>query len=60
MHNYTSDKPFDEKKVYATELYDYQRDPLEKENLAKEKRYEKLSASLYKKMQDFLKSQQKT
>jgi len=60
MHNYTSDKPFDEKKVYAKELYDYQRDPLEKENLVKDKRYEKLSSSLYQKMQDFLRSQQKT
>jgi iduronate 2-sulfatase len=59
MHNYTSDKPFDEKKVYATELYDYQKDPLEKENLVRDERYKKVSSSLYKKIQDYFKGQLK-
>lgn len=56
MHNYTSDKPFDEKKVYATELYDYQKDPLEKENLVKDRRYEKIASSLYKKCRSISRS----
>jgi arylsulfatase A-like enzyme len=53
MHDYTSDRPFDPKLVYATELYDYRKDPLEKQNLAKDGRYRKTSKNLYEEMQAF-------
>ena len=58
MNDHTSDRPFDEKRVYATELYDYQKDPLEKQNLVSDRRYQKISKELHKKMQAFLTSQQ--
>jgi arylsulfatase A-like enzyme len=53
MHDYTSDRPFDPKLVYATELYDYRKDPLEKQNLSKDGRYRKTSKNLYEEMQAF-------
>jgi iduronate 2-sulfatase len=57
MNHFTSKSPFDAKKVYATELYDYTKDPLEKINVANEPEYAKISSSLNEKMIQFFKSQ---
>jgi arylsulfatase A-like enzyme len=43
----------DRSKVYATELYDYEKDPLETVNVANENDYEVVSADLKKKMELF-------
>jgi arylsulfatase A-like enzyme len=57
MNHFTSKSPFDAKKVYAAELYDYSKDPLEKINVANEPEYAKISSSLNEKMIQFFKSQ---
>jgi arylsulfatase A-like enzyme len=59
MNHFTSKSPFDAKKVYAAELYDYSKDPLEKINVANEPEYAKISSSLNEKMIQFFKSQLK-
>ncbi len=59
MNDFTTSEPFSESKVYATELYDYTVDPLEKKNVVDEKSYSKVSADMYKKMIEFFKSQEK-
>jgi arylsulfatase A-like enzyme len=41
----------DRSKVYATELYDYEKDPLETVNVAKDKAYTAVAADLNKKME---------
>jgi arylsulfatase A-like enzyme len=38
MNDFTTDQAFDEHKVFATELYDYVNDPLEKVNIADDKK----------------------
>jgi hypothetical protein len=57
MNHFTSKSPFDAKKVYAAELYDYSKDPLEKINVVGEPEYAKISSSLNEKMIAFFKSQ---
>lgn len=57
--NYKSWMPFDKKLLVATELYDYQKDPLETKNLENDKTYSTVSAMLYKKMLGFLATQQR-
>jgi arylsulfatase A-like enzyme len=57
MNNFTSKQTFEVKKVYATELYDYEKDPLEKVNVVKDKKYKKIANNLNAKMMDFFKSQ---
>lgn len=59
MNDFTSKDPFSENKVYAKELYDYVKDPLEKVNAADDKKYAAISKDLYNKMIAFFKSQEK-
>lgn len=58
MNDFTSKQAFDSKKVYAGELYDYEKDPLEKVNVVADKAYANTSASLKAKMIAFFKSQE--
>ena len=58
MNNFTSKQPFNESQVYASEMYDYVKDPLEKVNVVNDKNYTSISASLKSKMIAFFKSQE--
>ena len=58
MNDFNSKQVFDSKKVYASELYDYEKDPLEKVNVVADKAYTKTSAALKAKMIAFFKSQE--
>lgn len=59
MNNFTSTEAFDAKKIYAQELYDYTKDPLEKVNVVNETNYSVVYKSMYTKMIAFFKSQEK-
>ena len=59
MNDFTSKQPFVANKVYATELYDYEKDPLEKVNVVNAKAYEAVSKEMYSKMLTFFKEQVK-
>jgi hypothetical protein len=58
MNNFTSKDTFNESQVYASEMYDYVKDPLEKINVVNDKNYTSISASLKSKMVAFFKSQE--
>ena len=58
-NNYTSAEPFDSKRIYAAELFDYVKDPLEKVNYANNKNYEKVEKELKEKLIAFLNTQKK-
>ena len=58
VKNFTSDKPYSADKVYARELYDYVKDPLEKVNVSDDKNYAAIAAKLDKKMVDYFKSKE--
>ncbi len=58
MNDFTSKQAFDPSKVYASELYDYEKDPLEKVNVVADKEYIKTSTELNKKMIAFFKTQE--
>ena len=58
MNNFTSKQPFNESQIYASEMYDYVKDPLEKVNVVNDKNYTSISASLKSKMVAFFKSQE--
>jgi len=60
MNDFTSEQPLDEQKVYAVELYDYKKDPLEKKNLINEKKYRQTILDLKGYMKQFFKGQQKS
>ena len=57
--NFKTYQPFSEKKVYAAELYDYEKDPLETINVAGDKKYTSIAKDLKSKMLTFFKSQEK-
>ena len=57
MSNFTSKQPFDEKKVYASELYDYTKDSLETINVVNESEYSTIAKELKQKMITFFNSQ---
>jgi arylsulfatase A-like enzyme len=59
MNNFTTSQPFDAKKVFATELYDYTIDPLEKVNVYKSEKYKSIATQMKAKMIKFFKSQEK-
>ena len=58
-NNYTSAETFDQSRVYAVEMYDYVKDPLEKENFANDKNYVTIAAELKGKVVAFLAAQKK-
>ena len=58
MNNFTSKDTFNESQVYASEMYDCVKDPLEKINVVNDKNYTSISASLKSKMIAFFKSQE--
>lgn len=55
--NFTSARPLKETDLFAKELYDYETDPLEKENLISDIKYAKDVEYLDSLLKDFLKSQ---
>lgn len=57
MNDFTSDQPFDAKKIFASEMYDYNADPLEKVNIYASNNYKEAAKEMYAKMVDFFKSQ---
>jgi hypothetical protein len=57
MNHFTSKTPFDARKIYASELYDYDKDPLEKINVVHSPEYAAISSALYEKMIQFFTSQ---
>ena len=59
VNDFTSDKPFRDNKIYASELYDYIKDPLEKVNVVKDKKYALAAKQMHKYMMEFFKSQEK-
>ncbi len=57
MNNFTSKQPFNESQVYASEMYDYIVDPLEKVNVVNDKNYATISKDLKTKMLAYFKSE---
>lgn len=57
MNNFTSKQPFDESQVYASEMYDYVKDPLEKVNVVNDKNYITISKEMKAKMLAYFKSE---
>jgi arylsulfatase A-like enzyme len=57
MNNFTSKQPFNESQVYASEMYDYVVDPLEKVNIVNDKNYATISKDLKTKMLAYFKSE---
>jgi hypothetical protein len=55
-NDFRSNQPFSESRVYAKEMYDYVKDPLEKVNVVNEKAYEKDAQDLKGKVLSYLKS----
>ncbi|MFZ4105953.1 sulfatase [Flavobacterium sp.] len=58
MNNFNSKQTFNEAQVYASELYDYVKDPLEKVNVVNDANYKKTSKEMKSKMIAFFKSQE--
>ena len=58
MNNFTSKQSFNEAQVYASELYDYVKDPLETVNVVNDKNYAATTKELKSKMIAFFKSQE--
>lgn len=58
MSDFTSQQPFNSNKVYATEMYDYVNDPLEKVNVVNDKKYKSASNEMYKNVLSFFKAQE--
>ncbi len=60
MNNgFRSTQAFSNDLIIGTEMYDYKKDPLEKVNVAKEKKYAAVAKNMNEKMMAFLKSQVK-
>jgi arylsulfatase A-like enzyme len=58
MNDFTTSQAFDEKKIFASEMYDYVTDPLEKVNVYKADNYKAVAKEMYTKMIEFFKSQE--
>jgi len=58
-NKFTSEEHFTEDRIYAVEMYDYVKDPLEKVNVANEKEYATIAADMKKQIVAFLNSQEK-
>jgi hypothetical protein len=59
MSDFTGKDAFSENKIYATEMYDYVKDPLEKVNVVNDKNYKAITKDMYNKMVAYFKSQEK-
>lgn len=57
MNNFTSKQAFSESQVYASELYDYEKDPLEKVNVVNDKNYISISKEMKVKILAYFKSE---
>jgi arylsulfatase A-like enzyme len=57
MNNFTSKQAYSESQVYASELYDYVKDPLEKVNVVNDKNYTSISKEMKVKMLAYFKSE---
>lgn len=57
MNNFTSKDTFSARKIYAKELYDYTKDPLEKVNIVNNSEYKSVAKDMYNIMESFFKSQ---
>jgi arylsulfatase A-like enzyme len=58
-NGFRTNKPFTEAEVYATELYDYQKDPLETVSVVNEKEYNTVAIEMKQKMLQYFKLQEK-
>jgi len=58
MNDFTSTQPFSPSKIYATELYDLEKDPLETVNIVADKSVSNQSQQLYNQVVQFFKSQE--
>lgn len=56
-HDFTTRQSFNDGKIYAEELYDYQKDPLETINVVTDKEYLKIKEKLKDMMMDFFSKQ---
>lgn len=59
MNDFTTDQPFDPKKVYAAEMYDLKADPMEKTNIIDVDKYKYDVGMIKNKMIEFFRSQVK-
>ena len=57
INAFTTKSPFDSTKIYAKEMYDYVKDPLEKVNVVDAKEYSDTYKDMFAKMTGFFKSQ---
>ncbi|MEI8087879.1 MAG: sulfatase [Paludibacter sp.] len=58
-NGFRTNKPFNETEVFATELYDYQKDKLESINVVNEPEYKVVAKEMKANMLDYFKSQKK-
>jgi hypothetical protein len=58
LKDFSSDQVYNADKVYTKELYDYDKDPLEKVNVSEDKKYASIAADLDKKMVIYFKSKE--
>ncbi len=56
-NDFHTNEAYTENRLYAIELYDYEKDPLEKVNVVNEKQYTAIATELHSKMLDFFKTQ---
>ena len=59
VNDFTTADVFSDKKIYAQEMYDYSKDPLEKENIFSNASYAKAAQDMHQKMLSFFASQVK-
>lgn len=59
MSDFNTNDVFSANKIYAQEMYDYTKDPLEKVNIFKDDNYKSTAKEMYNKMVEFFKSQEK-
>jgi hypothetical protein len=57
VNDFTTADAFSDKKIYAQEMYDYTKDPLEKENIFSSASYSKVAQEMHQKMLTFFASQ---
>jgi arylsulfatase A-like enzyme len=55
-NNFTSKEPYADSRVYAKEMYDYTKDPLEKVNVADKKEYKKMADKMHEQLIQYFKT----